>query len=245
MSEITKSIGVSYKRTNPVPLDSTSVFATKSAALQYAKEDPTAYDGQMIIAGGHAYIIHKTADGTRLSRVGESTEYEYSVAIDNSGSEKVYCLGIFSVIDTSIRIRVALTTKTIFKGEILIGCQNGILMTGGVVDTFRNIEPMLKLYTCEDSRVRYGYVCVYLVAPNWMKGSADITVVSPGDAPIEKYMGESLEGASDTDIEAHIENAVGAVGLTEHFLTLMEVADVNTYGKVKMWRNTDTLYIQT
>lgn len=242
MSEITKSIGVSYKRTNPVPLDSTSVFPTRSAALEYAMENPTAYDGQMIIAGGHAYIIHKTDDETGLSRVGESTEYEYSVAINNHASEQVYCLGIFSVMDTSIRIRLALTTETIFKGEILIGCQNGEIKTGGVVDTFRNISSMLKLYTCDDSRERHGYVCVYLVAPRWLKGSADITVVNVGDAPIEKYMGESI---GSNDIEAHIENALGAVTLTEHVLTLMEVANSNTYGKVKIWSADTTLYIQT
>lgn len=48
MSEITKSIGVSYERTNPVPLDKSAV-AKDSSDAEAILASPTAYNGQVVI----------------------------------------------------------------------------------------------------------------------------------------------------------------------------------------------------
>lgn len=51
MSEITKSIGVSYKRTNPVPLDKSAV-AKDTTDAEAILLSPTAYAGQVVITKG-------------------------------------------------------------------------------------------------------------------------------------------------------------------------------------------------
>ena len=70
-------IGVSINRTNPVPIDSKSVFQTYELLETYAKTDPTAHPGQIVAVVGvsevSAYLINSTGSGAVIQKLAASS----------------------------------------------------------------------------------------------------------------------------------------------------------------------------
>ena len=70
-------IGVSINRTNPVPIDSKSVFQTYEALETYAETDPTAHPGQIVAVVGvsevSAYLITSTGEGAVIQKLAASS----------------------------------------------------------------------------------------------------------------------------------------------------------------------------
>lgn len=70
-------IGVSINRTNPVPIDSKSVFQTYEALETYAETDPTAHPGQIVAVVGvsevSAYLINSTGAGAVIQKLAASS----------------------------------------------------------------------------------------------------------------------------------------------------------------------------
>lgn len=67
----TWSAGIAFKRSNPLPLDRYSVFATYNDAIAYITEQPTiAYPGQLISVVEDnkiiAYIVKENNEGSGL-----------------------------------------------------------------------------------------------------------------------------------------------------------------------------------
>lgn len=70
-------IGVSINRTNPVPIDSKSVFQTYELLETYAETDPTAHPGQIVAVVGvsevSAYLITSTGEGAVIQKLAASS----------------------------------------------------------------------------------------------------------------------------------------------------------------------------
>ena len=70
-------IGVSINRTNPVPIDSKSVFQTYELLETYAETDPTAHPGQIVAVVGvsevSAYLINSTGTGAVIQKLAASS----------------------------------------------------------------------------------------------------------------------------------------------------------------------------
>ena len=70
-SKATWSAGVAFKRSNALPLDKYSVFATLKDAQEYASSNAVAYPGQIIAVAENgkmvAYVLAENAEGTALS----------------------------------------------------------------------------------------------------------------------------------------------------------------------------------
>ena len=70
-------IGVSINRTNPVPIDSKSVFQTYELLETYAETDPTAHPGQIVAVVGvsevSAYLINSTGSGAVIQKLAASS----------------------------------------------------------------------------------------------------------------------------------------------------------------------------
>lgn len=70
-------IGVSINRTNPVPIDSKSVFQTYELLETYAETDPTAHPGQIVAVVGvsevSAYLINSTGEGAVIQKLAASS----------------------------------------------------------------------------------------------------------------------------------------------------------------------------
>ena len=70
-------IGVSINRTNPVPIDSKSVFQTYEALETYAETDPTAHPGQIVavvdVSEVSAYLINSTGAGAVIQKLAASS----------------------------------------------------------------------------------------------------------------------------------------------------------------------------
>ena len=70
-------IGVSINRTNPVPIDSKSVFQTYELLETYAETDPTAHPGQIVAVVGvsevAAYLITSTGEGAVIQKLAASS----------------------------------------------------------------------------------------------------------------------------------------------------------------------------
>ena len=70
-------IGVSINRTNPVPIDSKSVFQTYELLETYAETDPTAHPGQIVavvdVSEVSAYLINSTGEGAVIQKLAASS----------------------------------------------------------------------------------------------------------------------------------------------------------------------------
>ena len=70
-SKATWSAGVAFKRSNALPLDKYSVFATLTDAQEYASSNAVAYPGQIIAVAENekmvAYVLAENAEGTALT----------------------------------------------------------------------------------------------------------------------------------------------------------------------------------
>lgn len=70
-------IGVAINRTNPVPIDASSVFKTLSDLQTYAETNPVAHPGQLVAVIGEdevaAYIITSTGSGAVVQKLAASS----------------------------------------------------------------------------------------------------------------------------------------------------------------------------
>lgn len=73
-------VGVSIARTNPLPLDSNSVFESYAALTTYATDNPLAYPGQIVAVLGEgegesiaAYLINTVGAGAVITKLASST----------------------------------------------------------------------------------------------------------------------------------------------------------------------------
>lgn len=80
--------GVSFLRTNPLPIDSNSVFSTLEAAQTYASTSPVAYPGQVIAvvdASGENSYFGIAQDGSLEAIGGEVSVDGKTIALSSGG----------------------------------------------------------------------------------------------------------------------------------------------------------------
>ena len=80
--------GVSFLRTNPLPIDSNSVFSTLEAAQTYASTSAVAYPGQVISvvdASGENSYFGISQDGSLEAISGEVSADGKTIALSNGG----------------------------------------------------------------------------------------------------------------------------------------------------------------
>lgn len=78
--------GVSFQRSNPLPLDKYSVFESKEAAETYASTNAVAYPGQ-IVAVVNEGVMEVYVLAEKANRVAEGEEQIYSLALQEMGTK--------------------------------------------------------------------------------------------------------------------------------------------------------------
>ena len=113
-----------YKRGNPGPLDKSSTWTALSAAEKYAKEDPTAYVGQLITVndgnGVSAYVIDNEAGVLKSLATGGSADEilnKLNTEIDRSTKADDY---ISSEVSTLITTTLPLSVSNL-ESSLSIG----------------------------------------------------------------------------------------------------------------------------
>jgi hypothetical protein len=138
-----QSFGVSYGRTNPRPLDGTSIFRSKSAAEDYALTSTVAYPGQYIAVvtstGVDAYVVTQDNKIRLLATGGSADEIAANLNTEianRTAADNVISAALSTFIETTFPAAQA-AQETSLKSELSIGFSVDNTTTDSLLKTYK------------------------------------------------------------------------------------------------------------
>lgn len=190
-----QSFGVSYGRTNPRPLDGTSIFRSKADAENYAATSTVAYPGQYIAVvtatGVDAYVITHDNSIRLLATGGSAEEIAANLnqeIIDRAAADNVISAALSTFIETTFPAAQT-AQSTALKSELSIGFSDNSTTAGS-----------LKTYTLTQGSNEYKIE----IPKDFLVKSATVKTVTETNTPYDgaivddKYIDFVINSKDDT-----------------------------------------------
>ena len=169
-------IGQSFQRLNNEPLDSTTVFNTMAQAQEYAKNNPTAYRGQ---------IIH-VKDARTIEDLGNGVDiYGESCYIDSNKDVRPICSFTYSVLDVFFDVMHELLEGPTESTKEKVDYLHTLIMNGQDINQYPEGELDYKILPWDSSMYNDYQVSLKMTQPTEDKAISSNAYFSGDECTVE------------------------------------------------------------